>query len=253
MRHIRNNKRDDYLHFRKNAFLEEAGQNLPQRGYMQKRAQEKVDFSLLESWCRLLCQNAMLCHTAWGLSHRSPSPSSPSPSPWRWRWLWSQCTWWCSEAVCRLQEESPNCSQLNPAEHPPSCSALYLRKITEQHLVLNENGALLQWASPISKFGWNRAKRCLGTNIWSCQKNKRSCYTIFAKHNQAYTPNATPYQSLRWNSAKWYLLRKSSEERGWLAKVVNLVREGAPQKWSAERNILQHFRDLIYIGTENNS
>ena len=36
------------MHFRKNAFLEEAGQNLPQRGYMQKRAQEKVDFSLLE-------------------------------------------------------------------------------------------------------------------------------------------------------------------------------------------------------------
>ena len=92
--------------------------------------------------------------------------------------------------------------------------------------MLNENGALLQWASPISKFGWNRAKRCLGTNIWSCQKNKRSWYTIFAKLNQAYTPNATPYQSLRWNLAKGYLLRKSSEECGWLANVVNLVREG---------------------------
>ena len=44
-----------------------------------------------------------------------------------WRWWWRQCTWWCSEAVCRLQE-SPNCSQLNPAEHPPSCSALDLQK-----------------------------------------------------------------------------------------------------------------------------
>ena len=92
--------------------------------------------------------------------------------------------------------------------------------------MLNENGALLQWASPISKFGWNWAKWCLGTNIWSCQKNKRSCYTIFAKLNQAYTPNAPQSQRLGWNLAKGYLLRKSSDERGWLAKVVNLVREG---------------------------
>ena len=51
---------------------------------------------------------------------------------------------------------------LHPALHS------ICEKKSEQHLVLSESGALLQWASPISKFGWNRAKRCLGNNIWSC-------------------------------------------------------------------------------------
>ena len=90
-------------------------------------------------------------------------------------------------------------------------------------LVLSENGALLQWASLISKFAWNRAKRCLGTYIWSCQENKSSYCTVFVKHIHS---KCHPISKVGMELGETISSEEEARWTGWLANVVNLVREG---------------------------